>query len=104
MQDWQLFEVKIHTVDGKPKAVGFNAPDGKYYPLEADEELVHIKREDDRGRNTFIRKMERMFRLKHGKVINNFNMSKFKPTGEQHGPTESDKFFKRSRGTRKANN
>ncbi len=56
MQDWQLFEVKIHTVDGKPKAVGFNAPDGKYYPLEADEELVHIKREDDRGRNTFIRK------------------------------------------------
>ena len=35
-----------------------------------------------------------MFRLKHGKVINNFfNMSKFKPTGEQHGPTESEVNF-----------
>lgn len=56
MQDWQLFEQKIQIKDGEQKVVGFNAPDGKYYPLEEGEELVHIKSKDEKGRNTFIRK------------------------------------------------
>lgn len=56
MQDWQLFEQKIQIKNGGQKVVGFNAPDGKYYPLEEGEELVHIKTKDGKGRNTFVRK------------------------------------------------
>ena len=56
MPEWQLFEQKVHMVDGKQKVVGFNAPDGKYYPLGENEELVHIKSADGHGRDTFVRK------------------------------------------------
>ena len=58
LPQWQLFEQKVHLVDGKQKVVGFNAPDGKYCLLAEGEELVHIKSESGSGRNTFIRKNE----------------------------------------------
>jgi|GEM_PF-2550786 len=56
LPEWQLFEEKVHMIDGKQKTVGFNDPEGKYYRLEDDEQLVHIKSEDGAGRETFIRK------------------------------------------------
>ncbi|MDP4008475.1 MAG: hypothetical protein Q8P68_04770 [Candidatus Peregrinibacteria bacterium] len=56
MPEWQLFQEKIHLVDGKQKVVGFNDADGNYYPLAEGEELVHIKSADGVGRDTFIRK------------------------------------------------
>jgi len=56
LPEWQLFQEKVHLVDGKQKVVGFNSPDGKYYPLAEGEELVHIKSESGSSRDTFIRK------------------------------------------------
>ena len=56
LKEWQLFEEKVHMVDGKQKTVGFNDSEGKYYQLEDDEQLVHIKSEDGADRKTFIRK------------------------------------------------
>lgn len=56
MPEWQLFEQKVHVVDGKQKVVGFTDPEGTYYPLEDGEELVHIKSENGMDRETFIRK------------------------------------------------
>jgi len=55
LPEWQLFQEKIQTIDGNQKVVGFEAPDGHFYPLENGEELVHIKSEDGSKRETFIR-------------------------------------------------
>ena len=53
LEDWQAFDLRV---DGEQKSVGFKDPDGNYYPLGEGEELVHIKKADDMGRDTFIRK------------------------------------------------
>lgn len=53
LPEWQLFEQKV---DGEHNVVGFNAPDGTYYPLGEGEELVHNKTQDGKNRETFIRK------------------------------------------------
>ncbi len=56
LPEWQLFEEKTKIVDGQIKVIGFSDSDGKYYPLQEDEGLVHIKSEDDADRKTFISK------------------------------------------------
>jgi hypothetical protein len=56
LPEWQLFEKKVHEVDGKQKVVGFNSPDGKYYPLEDGEELVGIRENDGEEIKAFIKK------------------------------------------------
>ena len=53
--EWQLFQEKVHQVDGKPKVMGFSDPNGHYFTLLDGEELVHILAKDGVGRDTFIR-------------------------------------------------
>ena len=56
LKEWQLFEQKVHLVDGKQRTVGFNAPGGKWYNLEEGEELVFNMTPDGKDRKAFIRK------------------------------------------------
>lgn len=55
MKTWRQFLETVREVDGEPKVVGFHAPDGKYYALGKNEQLVHIQTGDGTDRNTFIR-------------------------------------------------
>jgi len=56
MLESQLFQPRIILEKGKQRMIGFIDPEGKYYELSEDEQLVQIKNNKNADRDAFIRK------------------------------------------------